>query len=153
MKARVLMIVRILRAAEPRICDMNTSMGFRHELAEFIPFRDLEACRRARAIPKGEITRHPNPEFRIRVVEDPAEFYSSFALDIVSRIVEARVVDSRGHDILHRAARNRARNQRPNQQTCDRSIAIGKVKDVGLFPPALLPRVQVHSFEAWVSHL
>ena len=69
---------------------MNTSMGFRHELAEFIPFRDLEACRRARAIPKGEITRHPNPEFRIRVVEDPAEFYSSFALDIVSRIVEAR---------------------------------------------------------------
>ncbi|HHV62994.1 MAG TPA: hypothetical protein GXX51_10200 [Firmicutes bacterium] len=64
-------------------------MGFTYELAKFLPFRDKEVCERVRAIKKEDITKHPNPEFKIRVIEDPNEFYTEFALDIVSRIKEA----------------------------------------------------------------
>ncbi|NPV53374.1 MAG: hypothetical protein HPY71_07610 [Firmicutes bacterium] len=64
-------------------------MGFTYELAKFLPFQDREACERARAIKKEDITKHPNPEFKIRVIEDPNEFYTEFALDIVGRIKEA----------------------------------------------------------------
>ena len=40
------------------------------ELSKFITFRDREACERVRHIKKADITKHPNPEFRIRVIED-----------------------------------------------------------------------------------
>ncbi len=65
-------------------------MSFRYNLARFIPYRDAEVCARVRAITREEITRHPNPEFRIRVIDDRAQFYFDFALDIVTRIREAR---------------------------------------------------------------
>ncbi|MGC8667859.1 MAG: hypothetical protein ACP5VE_07100 [Chthonomonadales bacterium] len=68
-------------------------MSFRYDLARFIPFRDAEACARVRAITRDEITRHPNPQFRIRVMEDRAQFYFEFALDIVTRIREALDAD------------------------------------------------------------
>jgi glucosamine-6-phosphate deaminase len=42
-----------------------------------------------RAIPRAEITRHPNPDFAIRVIDDPHQFYQEFADDLVSRIVAA----------------------------------------------------------------
>jgi glucosamine-6-phosphate deaminase len=63
-------------------------MKFNYDLAAFIPFRDVEACRRVRAIKKEEITQHPNPDFKIRVIDDVYAFYSEFALDIVRRIWE-----------------------------------------------------------------
>jgi glucosamine-6-phosphate deaminase len=68
------------KSAHPREAD------FSYALSEFIPFRDRQACARARAIRKGEMCRHPNREFKIRIVEDPKEFYLEFALDIVRRI-------------------------------------------------------------------
>ncbi len=64
--------------------------AFHYDLASFIPFRDLEACRRARGIPRSEITRHPNPDFKVRVIEDRLAFYQSFADDLVGRIRSAR---------------------------------------------------------------
>ncbi len=64
--------------------------GFEYDLSPFIPFRDRAACARVRAIRRAEITRHSNPEFRIRVIEDPAEFYREFAQDIVGRLRRAR---------------------------------------------------------------
>src|SRR5690242_3068104 len=64
-------------------------MPFEYELAKFIPFRDLDACERVRAITRQELTRHPNPDFQIRVMDDPAQFYFEFALDIVRRIRQA----------------------------------------------------------------
>src|SRR5262245_18910119 len=64
-------------------------MAFRYDLAQFIPFRDLAACGRVRAITRDEITRHSNPDFRVRVVDDPSEFYFQFAVDIVTRIRQA----------------------------------------------------------------
>lgn len=65
-------------------------MSFHYSLSDFIPFRDIEACAAARRITKEDITRHPNPDFQIRVIEDAAPFYQAFATDLVDRIREAR---------------------------------------------------------------
>src|SRR5437667_3691184 len=64
-------------------------MSFQYDLARFIPYRDLAACERVRRITREEITTHPKPDFRIRVMDDPSQFYFEFALDIVNRIREA----------------------------------------------------------------
>ena len=64
--------------------------SFSPDLAKFIPFRDKEACARVRAIKKADICKHPNPDFKIRVIEDPAELSFEFAMDIVNRIKSAR---------------------------------------------------------------
>lgn len=63
-------------------------MSFQYDLSKFIPFRDKEVCARVRAIKKEEISKHPNPDFKIRVIEEPSDFYTEFALDIVRRIKE-----------------------------------------------------------------
>lgn len=59
---------------------------FTFDLAEFIPYRDREVCERVRAIKREDITKHPNPQFEIRVIENSDEFYFEFALDIVTRM-------------------------------------------------------------------
>ncbi|NLO06143.1 MAG: hypothetical protein GX131_09990 [candidate division WS1 bacterium] len=65
-------------------------MAFMPAVADFLDFRDAEECARVRAITKEEITKHSNPDFQIRVIEDLSEFYGAFATDIVTRIVQAR---------------------------------------------------------------
>ena len=62
---------------------------FTFDLAKFIPYRDREVCERVRAIKREDITKHPNPQFKIRVIENSDEFYFEFALDIVTRIKQA----------------------------------------------------------------
>ena len=64
-------------------------MAFTYPLAQFIPFRDEAACARVRAIKRSELTKHSNPDFKIAILDDPARFYSRFALDIVTRITDA----------------------------------------------------------------
>ncbi len=64
-------------------------MSFTYALADFIDFRDKEVCDRVRRITREQITQHPNPDFKIRVIDDPAEFYGAFATDIVRRIKQA----------------------------------------------------------------
>jgi len=61
-------------------------MVFQYGLSDFIPFRDVKECERVRKIKKGDITKHHNPDFKIKVIEDPNQFYIEFALDLVSRI-------------------------------------------------------------------
>lgn len=68
---------------------MAVDLTFEYDLADFISFRDREACDRARRISRAEVAEHPNPDFRIRVVDDPREFYGAFADDIVARIQAA----------------------------------------------------------------
>jgi glucosamine-6-phosphate deaminase len=63
---------------------------FEYDLATFISFRDRAACERVRRISRDQLTSHANPDFRIRVVDDPDEFYRAFAADIVDRIRRAR---------------------------------------------------------------
>jgi glucosamine-6-phosphate deaminase len=64
-------------------------MAFTYPLAQFIPFRDEDACGRVRAIAREDLCTHPNPEFKISIIDDKVEFYSRFAIDIVTRIAEA----------------------------------------------------------------
>jgi glucosamine-6-phosphate deaminase len=64
-------------------------MSFTHALADFIDFKDREVCDRVRRITREQITRHPNPEFKIQVIDDPGELYAAFATDIVRRIKQA----------------------------------------------------------------
>ena len=70
-------------------------MDFDFELSPFIPFRDKDVCSRVRKITKGEIAKHVNPSFEIRVIEEPAELYLQFALDLVSRLQETRAAGRR----------------------------------------------------------
>jgi glucosamine-6-phosphate deaminase len=63
---------------------------FDYGLARFISFRDLEVCERVRRISRAELTNHPNPDFRMSIVDDRAAFYRRFAEDLVGRIRTAR---------------------------------------------------------------
>ena len=64
--------------------------SFPSSLASFIPFRDREACERVRRIRRADLCRHPNSEFRIRVIDEADAFYLEFALDLVGRIQRSR---------------------------------------------------------------
>lgn len=46
------------------------STPFTFEPAAFVPFRDKDAVARVRAIPRTELDRHPNPDYRIRILPD-----------------------------------------------------------------------------------
>jgi len=59
---------------------------FTFDLAKFIPYRDKKVCEKVTAIKREDICKHPNLQFKIRVIESSDEFYFEFALDIVSRI-------------------------------------------------------------------
>ncbi len=61
-------------------------MEFQYGLSDFIPFKDAKECERVRKIKKEDIAKHHNPDFKIKVIEDPNHFYIEFALDLVSRI-------------------------------------------------------------------
>ncbi len=73
---------------------MLVDTDFRHDLAAFIPYRDAEECRRVRRISREQLCEHPNPDFRIRIVERSEAFYSAFARDLVDRIRTARELDT-----------------------------------------------------------
>ena len=64
-------------------------MTFEYALADFIDYKDREVCERVRRITREKITQHPNPDFKIRVIDDVGEFYGAFATDIVRRIKAA----------------------------------------------------------------
>ncbi len=61
---------------------------FKYSPSKWVPFRDVEVLERVRRIKRGEITKHPNPEFRIQVVpDDQVEFI--FVTDMFHRISKA----------------------------------------------------------------
>jgi glucosamine-6-phosphate deaminase len=64
-------------------------MTFTYNLADFIDFKDAAACERVRRIRREDIAKHPNPDFKIEVVDDRGQFYAAFATDIVVRIKRA----------------------------------------------------------------
>jgi glucosamine-6-phosphate deaminase len=65
-------------------------VSFEYEMARFISFRDPEACARVRKIRREDLTAHPNPDFRIAIVDEADAFYQAFADDLVGRIRDAR---------------------------------------------------------------
>jgi glucosamine-6-phosphate deaminase len=62
---------------------------FTHALAEFIDFQDKAACERVRRITRDEITQHPNPDFKIQVIDEHPELFGAFATDFVQEIKRA----------------------------------------------------------------
>src|SRR5919204_4207386 len=69
---------------------LTTGVDFTYDLARFVSFRDEEVCKRVRVITRDALTGHPNPDFRIAIVDEPADFYRRFAEDLVGRIRSAR---------------------------------------------------------------
>jgi glucosamine-6-phosphate deaminase len=64
--------------------------AFDYDISPFIAFRDRDACERVRAIPRAQLADHPNPDFRIALVDEPGDFYTRFATDLVDRVRTAR---------------------------------------------------------------
>jgi glucosamine-6-phosphate deaminase len=64
--------------------------GFEYDLSPFVAFRDRAACEHVRAIPRARLAEHPNPDFRITLVDEPGDFYTRFATDLVERVRTAR---------------------------------------------------------------
>ncbi len=61
---------------------------FTFKPADFVPFKDREVLEKIRNIKREDIEKHPNPDFKIRVIKD----YQASAIhiaDIVARIIEA----------------------------------------------------------------
>ena len=65
------------------------SGDFTYEMSQYLEFRDVEICKKVRKIKKGDITRHPNKNFRIRIIEDEIAFQFSYVMHIVSGIKRA----------------------------------------------------------------
>jgi len=61
-------------------------MAFTYSPSKFIPYRNEKVCARVRAISRADITKHPNRDFRIEIIDDKTQFYTRFAIDIVRRI-------------------------------------------------------------------
>ena len=62
---------------------------FRYAPSKHVPFGDVEAIRRCRAIKREDIDKHANKDLKIRVVKDGDVPYM-FVTDMFSRIVRAR---------------------------------------------------------------
>ncbi len=61
---------------------------FKYAPSQWVPFRDPEVLERVRGIRRAEIEKHPNPEFKIRVLPD-CEIEFLFLMDIFYRIKTA----------------------------------------------------------------
>lgn len=72
---------------------------FKFEPARFLPFRDAEACERVRRIKKQDVCKHPNKNFKIRVIEDSTAFAFSYLIDIVAGIKRA-LDEGRQHVVI-----------------------------------------------------
>ncbi|MFH1025018.1 MAG: hypothetical protein V1809_16680 [Planctomycetota bacterium] len=59
--------------------------AFTYSPSRHVPFRDVKVLNRVRAIRRSDITRHPNPDFRISIVPD-ADFETRWTQDIFARI-------------------------------------------------------------------
>lgn len=70
---------------------------FTYEPALCVPFRDREAIARCRAIKRCEIEKHPNPDFKIRVVPD-GDLLMMWITDMYSKIKLA--ADSGQHIVM-----------------------------------------------------
>ncbi|MBN2291199.1 MAG: hypothetical protein JXM70_02165 [Pirellulales bacterium] len=65
------------------------SSEFNYEMAAGMEFRDMEACKRARAIKRADVDKHPNGNFDIRVIENEEAFRFAYIMDIASGIKRA----------------------------------------------------------------
>jgi glucosamine-6-phosphate deaminase len=74
-------------------------MSFSFKPAECLPFTDAAECERVRRIAKADVCEHPNPNFKIRIIENQAQFAYSYVLDIVAGIKRS-LEEGRRHVII-----------------------------------------------------
>jgi glucosamine-6-phosphate deaminase len=68
--------------------------GFNYSPSKWVPFRDQAVLERVRRIKTEELTQHPNPKFKIRIVkDDEADFI--FVTDMFYRIKKAADADEK----------------------------------------------------------
>ena len=72
---------------------------FEYEMSDFIPFRDMEVCKRVRSIRKEDLCNHPNENFKMRIIEDPTAYTFAFFTDIVAGIKRS-LDEGRQHVII-----------------------------------------------------
>lgn len=75
---------------------MNQSHSFEYKPSLHVPYKDMDVIARCRAIKRGDIDKHPNPDFQIRVVRD-SDLRMMWITDIYSRIMLA---GKSGHRIV-----------------------------------------------------
>ena len=66
----------------------NEQSGFTYAMPRFLPFRDADVCARVRKIDRKDLCVHPNPNFRMRIIENREELLLAYALEIVTTIRE-----------------------------------------------------------------
>lgn len=72
----------------------SRSTPFTFAPAAFVPFRDTRVIARVRAIKRRDLTKHPNPDFRITLVPD-AELEHRWITDMFFRVSEAMAAGRR----------------------------------------------------------
>lgn len=65
---------------------MNSKNAFTFEPAPWIPFKDKEVLERVRSIKREDMEKHPNPDFKIRIVPDVASIWIA---DMILRMKES----------------------------------------------------------------
>jgi len=61
-------------------------MSFDLDLSSFITYRDREVLEQVRDISREKVTEHENQDINVGIIDSEREFYTAFALDIVTRI-------------------------------------------------------------------
>jgi glucosamine-6-phosphate deaminase len=61
---------------------------FKYEASQYVPFKDKEVIERCRAIKREDITKHPNPNYRIHVLKDGDMAWNQVT-DIFRRVKES----------------------------------------------------------------
>ena len=69
------------------------------EPAQFLSFRDQKVCNRVRKIKRADLCKHPNKNFKIRIIEDESNFFFQFATHLVAGIKQA-AEEGRQHVII-----------------------------------------------------
>jgi len=72
---------------------------FSYVMPNIHPFNDQAECERVRHIKKADLCTHPNPNFKIRIIEDSTQFSFSYLLDIVAGIKRS-LDEGRQHVII-----------------------------------------------------
>ncbi len=72
---------------------------FNYQMSDFVPFKDKEVCEQVRSIKKEDLCKHPNGNFKIRIIEDQIAFAFSFLTDVVAGIKKS-LDEGRQHVII-----------------------------------------------------
>ena len=65
---------------------------FTFKPADFVPYKNQEVLERCRHLTREELTQHPNPDFKIRIVDNPGAIWIG---DMVARIQASDIYDKK----------------------------------------------------------